>query len=160
MSFQQGPLDACGGTLKCASITNCTIDMTSKPIVNVGNPVQPGDAATKQYVDERLFYQSNTIPITLTGMQPVQINDSIRHGAYRVAVMGENEHQPCAIFEICKASFDSVKQSRFTICNNSILGATEQEPTTRIILTWNQNEFMHIAKTSNECDGTYFVRIN
>lgn len=160
MSLFHGPAWINNGKITCSQIEKSSIDMHGEVIRSVGTPQLPSDGANKDYVDRQFSNQTLIVNVTLTSTNPVTLIDWMRYGTFRIAVMGADEGKPCAIFEVCKSSFDRADISRAVICDNAISSVDESEPSTRIELSWDQNDFIKIYKTSHNCDGNYIVRIN
>lgn len=129
-------------------IFNSIVDMNLRPIVNVLDPTNPQDAATKFYVDRNTALNYDII---LKGTDFVFIT-SPAWGAYTLKIESETEGFPCGIFSAVKSH-----RSRKGICK--AFDDFDLSDSTRLLIEWDENENIKIRKTGVECDGNYNIRL-
>jgi hypothetical protein len=141
-------------TIGNCNISKSSIDMLNSAgslqnITNVANPINPQDAATKQYVDNLDIVISN---VTLTNTDTTIISNYVK-GSYVITISNLVFNGPSSIFHVTKS--ESTQQAHIvrTVASPG-LG-------TNIFLnvTWPQNSGILLNKTGSTYNGSYRVKV-
>ncbi|NBU34026.1 hypothetical protein EB118_06355 [bacterium] len=136
-----------------SAISGCTIDMLSTSgnltnIVNVKDPIQPQDAATKKYIDTL----GTTQTINLSNTNSSVISNNVK-GSFVVTVTNLVLNGPCGIFNISKS--EGFQQPHIVRTS----GAPGYNTNVFLSVNWPPNSSISLNKTGAEYDGSYFVKI-
>ncbi len=129
--------------------TNINMD-PNYSITNLHDPVDPQEAATKYYIDQKLLNIQNAVQLqdfTLTGMEPTWINMFPDRGSFVVWITGKMPNGPSAIYAISKSKsgdgststipFESGNLQR--INQSGAIGSTLNS-FVRLTVTWNETD--------------------
>jgi hypothetical protein len=145
-----------------SKITNTSIDMNLLRITNLGTPINPGDAATKAYVDAHSGTGGSSstsgsvfdlYTVTLSNTVASLVTNTLSSGNYIVKVTSLVNSGPTAKFDILNADISSVS-SQITR-NTSSPGITSNSS---LLMTWD-NTGLYLYKTDAPYDGDYEIRI-
>jgi hypothetical protein len=132
----------------CAIITS-SLDMNMQRITNVANPINPQDAATRDYID--IIGTSHSINLTGTGWSLV--TSIYLKGAIDIAISNMPVNGPCANFKAVKS--EPTRSSNIVRIVSSP-GSTTLE---QLEVRWMSNTGIEIHKTNVNYDGIYKVKI-
>lgn len=148
----------CNSTLAGGNVTNSTIsssviltssiDMNNTQITNVGNPINPQDAATKAYVDALMTSGS----FSLTGTVGTVVSTALK-GAFTLHVTSLVTNGPNAIFTVAKT--DAIKFAQ----KNRLVSSPGDTSLTQLKIDWAPSTGIMIRKTNSSYDGNYSVKI-
>jgi hypothetical protein len=136
-----------------SSIRTSTIDMLSTTgnytnITSVKDPINPQDAATKNYVDILGIVISQN---TLSGTQGTLVSN-IQTGSFVVTVTNLVLNGPSAVFNITKNIASNCGQVMRTVAAPGI-------GNTVLDMNWPANGGVYLVKSSRFCDGSYQVKM-
>lgn len=136
-----------------SAISGCTVDMLSTSgnltnIVNVKDPIQRQDAATKYYVDTL----GTTQTINLINTLPSVISNSVK-GSFVVTITNLVSNGPCGIFNVAKSEGFMHPHIVRTA------GAPGYNTNVFLTMSWPPNSSISISKTGAEYDGSYYIKI-
>lgn len=143
----------CGAKIRKSVITDSSIDMNGKVITNGGNPIDPSDLATKNYVDIATGNVNAIIPVTLTNTNWSTVLVSTQ-GTVRMIVKNVILNGPCATFDISKNISNTIADP---IRTSSCAGATTQE---RLQIRWLSGQPLEMRKTGTSYNGVYNVIVS
>lgn len=144
-----------GGIVKNVSITQSQLDMNLSNITQVADPINNFDAANKKYVDFQLFQSIRYLELNLTGTNNYITIAPDLYGSFYITVTGKDEGSPTAVFAISKNHRDnSLNNNGNRISNYSGYNTQEQ-----IIIRWLNNSGIQIAKSGNNYNGVYIIKI-
>jgi len=125
-------------------IKNSPIDMNNIKITNLHDPVNDQDAVNLR----TLRSHNNTLVVTLAGINPVTIDDSLS-GSFFITISGST----CASFAISKADETKiVYANRYSSSRAPISGE-------QLEIKWGPEEGMKLNKDGIGYDGEYIVKI-
>lgn len=130
-------------------ITTSSLDMNLENITSVKDPVNPQDAATKQYVDDLGIVLSN---ISLSGTTGTLISSN-QNGSYIITVKNLVINGPSATFSVTKTSTTLNAQ-----CNR-ISASPGYSSTITLFVTWPPNDGIYLNKNGSLYDGSYQIKI-
>ena len=143
-----------GGTVTGTTINNCsistsTLDMNSKNITNVKDPIQQQDAATKQYVDDLgirfvIIELQNTTESLIT-------NDQM--GSFVITISNIVIDGPSGIFNVTKNRQNSESHIVRTVA------CPGYGTPTLLKISWPPNSGILLSKTDNNYNGNYKIKI-
>lgn len=142
-------------TIGNCNISKSSIDMLNSAgslqnITNVANPINPQDAATKQYVDNLVdIVIYNT---TLTNTNTITISSYLK-GSYIITISNLVYNGPSGIFHVTKS--ESTQQAHIvrTVASPG-LGTS-----VFLNITWPQNSGILLNKTGTSYNGAYSVKV-
>jgi hypothetical protein len=141
-------------TIGNCNISKSSIDMLNSAgslqnITNVANPINPQDAATKQYVDNLDIVISN---VTLTNINTTTISNYIK-GSYIITISNLVYNGPSGIFHVTKS--ESTQQAHIvrTVASPG-LGTS-----VFLNITWPQNSGILLNKTGTNYNGSYRIKV-
>ncbi|NDC95259.1 hypothetical protein EB118_14400 [bacterium] len=143
-----------GGTvINTSAISGCTVDMLSfvgeyTNIINVKDPIQRQDAATKNYVDTLGIV--TTINLSNTNATAIATN---KKGSFVITITNLVLNGPSGVFNITKS--EGFQQA--SIVRTS--AAPGYSTNVFLNVTWPPNSNILLNKTGAEYDGTYLVKI-
>ena len=137
-----------------STITTTSIDMLDivgnyQNIINVKNPINPQDAATKLYVDNLGIILSTA---TLIGTANTTISDFVK-GSYIITISNLIFNGPSAIFHISKS--ESIHDAHIV----STVANPGYQTNIFLQLTWPQNSGILLKKSGNSFDGSYKIKM-
>lgn len=144
-----------GGIVKNVSITESQLDMNSKNIHNVADPVVQLDAANKKYVDFVVTQSIRYNTINLTGTDNYITIVPDLYGSFYLTVSGVAEGSPCATFAISKNHRNNELINGGNRLSNYI-GYNTQE---YIKIRWLSGNGIQVAKSGSNYDGVYIIKI-
>ncbi|HEY9703578.1 MAG TPA: hypothetical protein V6C58_14110 [Allocoleopsis sp.] len=147
----------CGAKIQDSVITNSTIDMGGNRITNVGDPIDPQDAATKAYVDSvggggGGGSELVTVTVTLTGTSYTTIASDLQGDIY-ISVKNIISNGPSANFQVSKS--EASRYPSYTRLTSSA-GLTTLE---RLEVQWNPSSPLQLRKTGTAYNGMYRVKM-
>ena len=150
--FQNGNVTL--STISNSAIITSSLDMLDSSgnlqfITNVRDPVQPQDAATKQYVDDLGISIFNVTLINTTG---TLISSSLS-GSYVITVKNNQLNGPSAIFNITKNEAGNTAQYV------RVVSSPGTSTNVSLYLTWAPNQPLYLYKNGAPFDGSYTVKI-
>lgn len=132
-----------------SAITTTSIDMDLQNITNVKDPVQPQDAATKQYVDNLEVVFSN---ITLTGTASSLISSNLK-GSYIISINNQILNGPSGIFHVTKSESGRHAHIVRTVATPGL------SSNVTLNITWPIGSGILLSKNGSVYDGSYRVKI-
>jgi hypothetical protein len=131
-----------------SSINMLDINNNFQNIINVKNPINPQDAATKYYVDSL----ATLFTITLTGTVASLISNAAQ-GCFTFTVTNNVLNGPAASFHVVKNNTNN--------CGNTQRIASTFGPngTTQLNITWPIGGGIYLNKTSSNYDGSYTIKM-
>lgn len=136
-------------TIQNSAINTSSLNMNSANITNVANPINPQDAATKNYVD----IIGRVYEITLTGTAYTLVTNQYLKGAVMISVSNNVANGPSATFQAVKS--ESTRPSN----NVRIVGSPGLSSGEQLLLKWDANTGIEIKKTGTSYNGAYKVII-
>jgi hypothetical protein len=134
-----------------ADIQNSTVDMDMKNITSVADPVEPQDAATKQYVDDLGVRISN---VTLIDDNYTPIS-TFQKGSFVITVTNLVDFAPTATFYVSKSH-----QTRHAhIVRHTCAPGIENGTVVVLEIKWEPNQGLALRKTSSPFNGLYQIKI-
>jgi len=130
-------------------ITTSSLDMNMANITSVKDPINPQDAATKQYVDD---LDIRFATVTLTGTDSTVISSNIK-GSYTITIRNLIANGPSGIFHVTKSE---APQSAHIV---RTVAAPGVGTTITLRLSWPPNSGILMQKTGANFDGSYRVKI-
>jgi hypothetical protein len=142
-----------------SSIGNCIISRSSinmisstgnlQNIINVADPVNLQDAATKKYVDNLGIVISN---VNLVSTNNTTISNYIK-GSYIITISNLVLNGPSGIFHVTKSESSQKAHIVRTVASPGY--------TTNVFLnvTWPSNSGILLNKTGNDYNGSYLIKI-
>ena len=137
-----------GGTITNVDITSSTLDMDLNRITSVQDPIDPQDAVTKKYIDDKL----NEANITLTQTNYTLISTLLK-GAYMLTINAIIEDGPVATFHIAKSK--NTKQAHIV----RLTSAPGDSSLEQLEVRWLPSTGIELHKTGLNYDGLYTVKI-
>lgn len=137
-----------GGSIKNVEITSSSLDMNLNNITNVKDPINPQDAATKNYIDNNI----NKSNVSLSGTSYSLISTELT-GAFIITVTSLVTDGPMAIFKLGKSK--STKHAHI-IRDISAPGDTTKE---QLNIRWLPLTGIELHKTGVNYDGDYCIKI-
>lgn len=136
-------------TIGNCNISTSTLDMNMKNITSVKDPVNPQDAATKQYVDNLEVIISY---VSLSGTNNVTISNNTK-GSYVITISSVVLNGPSAVFHVSKS--ESSRQAHI------VRTAAAPGYLTNVFLsvTWPPNSGILLKKSGGNYDGAYKVKV-
>ena len=134
-----------------SAITKSTLDMNMERITSVHDPVEMQDAVTMKWANEQLKLAFTTYGVTLTGTDPVVLDD-LPMGSYTVTIFPSEIGAPTAMYMIAKTD-----PSRKGFTNR--LGMVS-EGDTLIHVEWVEYSPVTLRKSDSRWDGTYRVKVS
>jgi hypothetical protein len=116
-------------------------------IINLKNPINPQDAATKFYVDSL----GTVLTVTLSNTTPSLIASNLK-GSFVITVSNEILNGPSAIFHVTKSSNTHTAGLARTVSSPGLASNTQ------LSIQWNINEGIYLYKTNNSYDGSYTIK--
>ena len=130
-----------------SSINMLDINNNYQNIINVKNPVNSQDAATKYYVDSLgLLFN-----ITLSNTTPTLLSNIVQ-GTSIIMITNQVLNGPCAIFHAVKSNSSECPGIFRSVCSPG-------NGNTLLDLTWKPNNGIYLYKTTSLCDGSYTIKI-
>lgn len=139
--------------MSSSQIITTSIDMLNtsgnyQNITNVKDPINPQDAATKNYVDTLGITFDCTL-LNTTGT----IISSKSNGAFVITISNNVLNGPCAIFHVVKSNTTQHAGIARTVASPGVSGNTQ------LNITWEPNNVIYLNKTNNLYDGSYNIKI-
>ena len=116
-------------------------------IINLKNPINPQDAATKFYVDSL----GTILSVTLSNTAPSLIASNVK-GSFIITVSNEVLNGPSAIFHVTKSSKNHTAGVARTVSSPGLSSNTQ------LSIKWAINEGIYLYKSNNTYDGSYTVK--
>lgn len=136
-------------TIQQSGITTSTLDMNSQTITSVADPVNPQDAATKNYVDK----VGSIYEITLTATNWTLVTSNFLKGSLIVSISNNELDGPNATFHMVKSEPTRPKNS------NRLSAAPGLTTGEQLQSRWEPSTGIEIRKTGINYDGSYIVKI-
>ena len=134
--------------ISTSSINMLDISGQYQNIINVKDPINAQDAATKHYTDTL----GTTFNITLSGTTETLLSTSVK-GSFIITVTNNVLNGPCAIFHVAKSSSTQNAGIARTVAAPGITGNTQ------LNITWPPNSNIYLNKTNNLYDGSYYIKL-
>lgn len=138
--------------ISSSNITTSSIDMNGNVITNSGLPVNPGDLASKAYVDSLSSAAGLLVYVTLTGIATTTIITDV-DGSVMLTVKNVVSGGPAATFMVSKN--ESTRYPNITRTSSSA-GLTTEE---RLKITWDPGQPLKLFKTGLNYDGVYKCKL-
>lgn len=136
-------------TISNSAIITSSLDMNLENITNVKDPINPQDAATKQYVDDLGIVISN---VTLTGTSSTLISSN-QSGSYIIKITNNIINGPSASFHVTKNS------STLNAQCNRISASPGYSSNITLFITWPPSSGIYLNKDGLLFDGSYQIKI-
>jgi len=134
--------------IKTSSINMLDINGNYQNIINVKDPINPQDAATKNYVD----LVGVILSVTLLNTTPTLISNNLK-GSFIITITNNVLNGPSAIFNVTKNESNNNPGIARIVAAGSVSGNTQ------LNLSWLPNSGIFLSKTNNLYDGSYTVKI-
>jgi hypothetical protein len=139
--------------INLSMIYDSSIDMNNRKITNVETPIEPLDAANKDYVDNSVHNLGiNKIIVTLTDTDWTQISTQ-SNGVFQILVTSVVNFGPSGLFNISK-SHTTKYPHIVRICSSPGDVSLEQ-----LDLKWNPNEGIFLKKDGLNFNGEYNINL-
>lgn len=138
-----------GSNIWSTSIDMSTTSGNLQNIINVKDPINLQDAATKKYVDDLGIIIKN---IDLTNINKTLIYDQLI-GSFVITITNNILGGPSAIFHVTK----NLSTNKAHIVRT--VSAPGGGSFTFLELSWQPNEGIYLNKTNNSFNGSYKVKI-
>jgi len=133
--------------ISTSSINMLDISGNYQNIINVKDPINPQDAATKFYVDTL----GSIFTINLTDTTPTLLSSNLK-GSFIITVTNNVMNGPSAIFHITKSANTQ----------NAGIARTVSAPgvgyNTQLNITWPINDGIYIQKSNSFYNGSYTIK--
>jgi hypothetical protein len=136
--------------LTSTTIGNSILDMNSRNITSVMDPILQQDAATKNYVD---LLGIRIFSITLSGTNTTALTTNVS-GCYHIMIRNQVVNGPSAIFSLTKNETNNYSQIQLINSSPGISSLTQ------LRLTWPPNSGILLHKTDSNYNGSYNIKIN
>jgi hypothetical protein len=130
-----------------SSINMLDINGNYQNIINVKDPINPQDAATKFYVDK----VCTIFNVDILDTTPTLLSSNLK-GSFIITVSNNVMNGPSAIFHITKSSNTQNAGIARTV---SAPGLTYN---TQLYITWPVNDGIYIHKSDNFYNGNYTIK--
>lgn len=134
--------------IKTSSIDMLNTSGNYQNIINVKDPINSQDAATKNYVDTLGITFQCTLLNTIGSLISSQTN-----GAFVITISNNVLNGPCAIFHVVKSNSSQNAGIARTVASPGVSGNTQ------LNITWTPTNGIYLNKTNGLYDGSYNVKI-
>lgn len=134
--------------ISTSSINMLDISGQYQNIINVKDPINPQDAATKNYTDTL----GTTFNIMLSGTNNTILSNAVK-GSFIITVTNNVLNGPCAIFHVTKSESPLNAGIARTVSAPGITGNTQLQ------ITWPPNSSIYLNKTNSLYDGSYYIKL-
>lgn len=134
--------------IKTSSLNMLDINGNYQNIINVKDPINLQDAATKNYVDTL----GMCFDIALNNTNPSLLSNSVK-GSFIITVSNNILNGPSAIFHITKSETNRDAGIARTVAAPGMIGDTQLK------ITWSPNSGIYLYKTNSYYDGSYSVKM-
>lgn len=131
-----------------SSINMLDINGQYQNIINVKDPINPQDAATKHYVDNLIIVSSIELIDTTSSL----ISSTLQ-GSFIITITNNVLNGPSAIYHITKSA--NTQNAGIT----RTVSAPGVNQNTQLNLTWPINSGIYINKSNNFYNGSYIIKV-
>jgi len=135
-------------SISTSNINMLDISGNYQNIINVKDPINPQDAATKHYVDT----VATNFNITLSNTSSSLLSNNL-NGSYVITITNNVLNGPSAIFHVTKSSATQNAGIARTVAAPGVSGNTQ------LNITWPPNNGIYLNKTNTFYDGSYYIKI-
>jgi hypothetical protein len=134
--------------ISTSSINMLDISGNYQNIINVKDPINPQDAATKYYVDTL----GTVFQCSLTSTNTTLLSNQ-QKGSFVITVSNNVLNGPCAIFHVVKSNSTQNAGIARTVAAPSASGNTQ------LNISWPPNDGIYLSKTNSLYDGSYTIKL-
>ena len=134
--------------IRTSSLNMLDINGNFQNIINVKDPINLQDAATKKYVDTLGI----CFDISLTGTQTTVLSNNVK-GSYIITVTNNVLNGPSAIFHVTKSESNLKAGIARTVAAPGVVGNTQLK------ISWSPNSGICLYKTTTSYDGSYSIKM-
>lgn len=134
--------------IQTSSLNMLDINGNYQNIINVKDPINLQDAATKNYVDTLGI----SFEISLTNTIPTLLSPRVK-GSFVITVSNNVLNGPSAIFHVTKSEMNMNAGIARTVAAPGLAGNTQ------LIIQWSPNSGIYLYKTNSLYDGSYSIKM-
>lgn len=134
--------------IQTSSLNMLDINGNLQNIINVKDPINLQDAATKNYVDTLGI----CFNVSLSNTVPALLSSRLK-GSFVITITNNVLNGPSAIFHVTKSEANMNAGIARTVAAPGVVGNTQ------LRLSWSPNSGIYLYKTNTLYDGSYSVKM-